>query len=244
MKNKKNVLVIGQGRWGSRIIKTLKKISNIKYIARSKDNYKTIDLTQIDWVFILTPNETHYKIANYFIKKKINIFCEKPLTINTKEAFNLINLSKKNKIKLYVDDIEIYKNKKIKINSGNNYIIRTKKDTGSSKTLLDRLAYHDFYLLSKYIVFKNIKSMQGSRKNKHIIFKIILKKNIILNFYYDINSKIRKHLINNINFDTFKKDPMKDMLFSVLYKKINYNRNNENALLCVKLINKLKKIIN
>jgi len=86
--------------------------------------------------------------------------------------------------------------------------------------------------------------MYGSRKSKHIVFKIILKNNIILNFYYDINSPVKKHFINKINFDIFKKDPMKDMLFSVLYKKINYNRNNENALLCVKLINKLKKIIN
>ena len=40
MKNKKNILVIGQGRWGSKIIKILKKISNVKYIVRSKDNYK------------------------------------------------------------------------------------------------------------------------------------------------------------------------------------------------------------
>ncbi len=86
--------------------------------------------------------------------------------------------------------------------------------------------------------------MHGSRKNKKIIFKIILKKNIILNFYYDIDSRVKKHLINNISFDVFKKNPMKDMLFSVLYKKINYNRNSESALLCVKLINKLKKIIN
>jgi len=244
MKNKKNILVIGKGRWGSQIIKALRKISNVKYIAGSKDNYKKIDLIKIDWIFILTPNETHYKIVHYFIKKKINIFCEKPLTIKTKEAETLIKLSKKNKIKLYIDDIEMYKNKKIKINPGNNYIIRTKKDIGSSKTLLDRLAYHDFYLLSNYIFFKNIKSMYGSRKSKHIVFKIILKNNIILNFYYDINSPVKKHFINKINFDIFKKDPMKDMLFSVLYKKINYNRNNENALLCVKLINKLKKIIN
>ena len=70
MKNKKNILVIGKGRWGIQIIKALRKISNVKYIAGSKDNYKKIDLIKIDWVFILTPNETHYKIAHYFIKKK------------------------------------------------------------------------------------------------------------------------------------------------------------------------------
>jgi len=86
--------------------------------------------------------------------------------------------------------------------------------------------------------------MEGKRKSKQITFKNNLKKNIILNFYYDINSKIKKHFINRISFDKFNKNPMKDMLFSVLYKKNDYNRNNENALLCVKLINKIKKIIN
>ena len=244
MKSKKNILVIGRGKWGNKLIKVLKKISKIKSIIRSKDNYKRINIDKIDWVFILTPNETHYKIASYFIKKKINVFCEKPLTVKKKQAETLINLSKKNKTKLYVDDIEKYKRKNIKINTGNNYIIRTKKDIGSSRTLLDRLAYHDFYLLSKYINFKNILSIKGKRKSKQIIFKIVLKKNIILNFYYDINSNVKKHLINKTSFDKFNKNPLKEMLFSVLYKKNDYNRNNEIALLCVELISKLKKIIN
>ncbi len=70
MRSKKNVLVIGRGKWGSKIIKVLKKISNVKHIVRSKDDYKKIGLNKINWVFILTPNETHYKIAHYFIKKK------------------------------------------------------------------------------------------------------------------------------------------------------------------------------
>ena len=37
-------------------------------------------------------------------------------------------------------------------NKKRNYIIRTKRDKGSVKSLLNRLAYHDFYLLSEFLI--------------------------------------------------------------------------------------------
>ena len=38
----KNILVIGKGKWGKIVIKSLDKISNIKQIINSKVNYKKI----------------------------------------------------------------------------------------------------------------------------------------------------------------------------------------------------------
>ena len=68
---KKTVGVIGCGKWGKNIIRELKKIANVKFVYNSKNSYQNYD-KEIDWVFVLTPNITHYKIVKYFIKKKIN----------------------------------------------------------------------------------------------------------------------------------------------------------------------------
>ena len=111
---KKNVGVIGCGKWGKKIIKELKEISNIKFIYNSKDDYKKFD-KNIDWIFILTPVNTHYRLAKFFIKKKINVFCEKPLTNKIEQAEDLIKLSRNLGCKIYIDDIENFKKKKIKI---------------------------------------------------------------------------------------------------------------------------------
>ena len=148
---KKKVGVIGCGKWGRLIINELKKISTIKFIYNSKNNLKQFD-NNIDWIFILTPNKTHYQIVSFFLKKKINVFCEKPLTLTANKAIKLVNLAKSNGVKLYIDDIENFKKKNIKLNEGINSIIRTKKDFGTSISLLERLAYHDLYLLRKKLI--------------------------------------------------------------------------------------------
>ena len=111
---KKNIGVIGCGKWGKKIIKELEKISNVKFIYNSSNDYKNFE-KNIDWIFILTPDSTHYKLAKYFIKKNINVFCEKPLTVEIKQAENLIKLSKSVGSKLYIDDIEKYKKKILKL---------------------------------------------------------------------------------------------------------------------------------
>jgi|TARA_B110000495_G_C22887046_1_gene517316 hypothetical protein len=240
---KKKVGVIGCGKWGRLIINELKKISTIKFIYNSKNNLKQFD-NNIDWIFILTPNKTHYQIVSFFLKKKINVFCEKPLTLTANKAIKLVNLAKSNGVKLYIDDIENFKKKNIKLNEGINSIIRTKKDFGTSISLLERLAYHDLYLLRKKLIYKKIVSITGKKKIKSINFKIILQNNTTFNFYYDINSKIRKHLINKINFEKFKNNPISDMLKFVLYKKANFKKNNLDAIFCIMVIKKIIKNIN
>ena len=155
MRKIKKIGIIGRGKWGKKIIKVLRHHSSIKYIIGRNFNYKKCS-TDLDWVFVLTPNKTHYKICEFFLKKGVNVFCEKPLTLSLNEANHLYKLAAKNKVILYVDDVEIYKEKKIKI-FNKNLIIRMKKDKGSSYSLIDRLFYHDAYLLFDYIKKFNIK---------------------------------------------------------------------------------------
>ena len=239
---KKNVGVIGCGKWGKVIIKELDKISNIKFIYNSKNDYTKIS-DNIDWIFILTPDKNHFKITKHFLKKKINVFCEKPLTTQFKKADYLINLSKKLKTNLYIDDVEIYKKKNIKINNKINNIVRKKKDFGTAKSLLNRLAYHDFYLVFKSKNLKMIKYIEANAKKKILKIKITLKNKTIFNFLYDIGSNTKEHFINKTRMDKFSNNPIKDMLKTVLYKKNNLNKNNTNALTCIQFMDKVKNIL-
>lgn len=62
------------------------------------DSYqKLIDACNLDAVHICTPNHTHYDIAMYAIKQKINVLCEKPLALTTEQAKSLTKEMKKSK---------------------------------------------------------------------------------------------------------------------------------------------------
>jgi predicted dehydrogenase len=50
----------------------------------------------IDFVCIVTPNNTHFPIAKIFLEKGIHVVCDKPLTINSHEAEELKNLAETN----------------------------------------------------------------------------------------------------------------------------------------------------
>ena len=110
--NYKKIGLIGIGKWGKILKNKLKKHSKIIFVANSKTNYDS-ELKKIDWIFIATPDGTHASIVNKCIKKKVNIFCEKPLTKKYSTSLKLFNKANKNNVLLYVDDIQSYLNKKI-----------------------------------------------------------------------------------------------------------------------------------
>ena len=227
--------IIGRGNWGKKVIKVLKKNFTIDFITGKDTNYKKLT-KQIDWVFILTPNPTHYKLCKFFLNSKINVFCEKPLTTSLKQAKNLYNLSKKNKVNLYVDDIEIFKNKKLNIKSLNS-IIRKKIDSGNNYSLFERLCYHDLYLIYSCIKNKKLKKLKFI-KSTDLIFKLYYEKNTF-NFFYSIKSKEKMHKINNSNFLKFKGNPLEKMILNLIKKK-DFSENRKRSLFALKLMLKLK----
>ncbi|WP_415300360.1 Gfo/Idh/MocA family oxidoreductase [Candidatus Pelagibacter sp. Uisw_134_02] len=239
MINKKKFLIIGRGKWGKKVINILNDLGEIIEIIDSKTSYKKLSKKNIDWAFVLTNNSSHYKITKYFIENKINVFCEKPLCLNFKKAKKLLDLSKKNKTKIYVSDIENFKNKKIKILNINN-IIRQKLDI-DKKNIIFRLFYHDLYLILNNFSIKNINflKIQDSLKGKLIFsFKA---NNKDFNFSYNLNKKFKIHKINKISFLNFNNDPLKKMIMNVLLQKVNFIRNNNIALQTLKIIDKIKK---
>ena len=97
--------LIGYGYWGKKLHEKIKKLSlDVEFICRSKDTY--VDkLDSVDWVFVVTPDNTHYRITKTCLEHGKNVFCEKPFTCNVGQAIKLYKLSEKYNVKLYVDDV-------------------------------------------------------------------------------------------------------------------------------------------
>ena len=236
---RKKILVCGKGKWGKKVIKQLKILSKNIVVIDTKTYFKKIDLTDIDWVFVLTPNNTHFRLVSYFLSKKKNVFCEKPLTQSLSKTKYLVSLAKKNKCKLYISDVEIYKNKRIN-KTKKLYVIRTKNSSGTTKEILYRLVYHDIYLLENHLrPIDSIKILKIEKKNR-LQLKLKQKK-ISFSFDYDLNAKTKKHFINNRNFLRFVGNPLNKMIFKILNNKVNFKKNQNTAVFCNKLIDKILK---
>ena len=117
------VCLIGYGYWGSKLArnfqnsnffnltaivdlskKNLAKAKRDFPLAKVGSDYKQfVNKSNITLVVISTPTKTHYQIAKHTLEKKINILVEKPLSLSIREVKVLENLSKKNKVLLFVD---------------------------------------------------------------------------------------------------------------------------------------------
>ncbi len=237
---KRNVGVVGNGKWAKIILPKIAQFAHIKFIANTKTGYKKFNLKNVSWVFVLTNNASHYKIVKYFLDKKKNVFCEKPLTNFYLSSMKLFKLSKKRKVKLYVNDVEFFKKKNIPIKN-NNFVIRSKKSKKIDDSLLHRLAYHDFYLFRKYINIDDIE-VKKYLENKKNLSIVLLAGKRTFKFFYDINSNYKKHEINKINMMTYAKDPLEIMIKHVLSdKKTNFTRNFNNSIFSSKLISKINQ---
>lgn len=119
MKKKINIGIIGCGRiaqhyldiFNSNKIKnfTIKFVCDLK-ISKAKKlskifkceygtDYKKLNLNHnIDLAIILTESGNHYKDSKFFLKNRVNVLVEKPVSFFKKQVNELIDLAKKNKL--------------------------------------------------------------------------------------------------------------------------------------------------
>ncbi len=119
--NRLKVAVIGAGPWGSNHIRAYQEMENVelnaicdlneKLLERHKNirivkDYKNIlNDDEIKAVSICTPASTHYRMAKDCLEAGKHVLVEKPLTLNSKEAEELIKLADKRKLVLAVGHI-------------------------------------------------------------------------------------------------------------------------------------------
>lgn len=240
-------LLIGNGYWGSIVQSKLKVQTDLIYTANSKDNIDDIlNQFDIDYVFVCTPTESHYEIVKKCIQKQKNVFCEKPFTGDYNKAKELYDLSKKNNVNLFIDNIFLYRNEFINIQNikfRNIKFIWKKFENLFKENLLNTLLYHDLYLLLKLsnydweINFCNITEDKLSLS--------LFNKNLSSEFQYDRNylgEKEKKIFIDNdiIDFSIPNNDPLSEIIDKLKKNDINFNENKKITLNTIKLLNKIQ----
>ena len=235
--------LIGYGTWGKILYKKLEMFCDIKFVCRSKDEYLT-KLKEVDWVVVATPNDTHFKIVRDCITARKNVFCEKPLTPTEEQSNQLFKYADSMGVKLYVNDIQNYRDVKWDLLK-NNLIERKKKDKFNhsyyeTKDLLYRLAYHDIYYLYEYIKDSKIRSVEPISLDKKIRYKVKFD-NVNVEFNYDTNYENGKvHHINGVNL-MGDDDALLLMLKRVFANKVDFNYNKKISLFANSFIDTLNK---
>jgi len=136
LKDSVNVGVIGAGYWGKKVIseylalakedpkvsllrvcdvqeQNLRCCSEVFQIPKEQllSSYKELlDSDNLDAVHICTPNETHYEICKEALMAGKHVLLEKPMTLSSQQAFELMNLAKKEELVLQVGYIFRFNN--------------------------------------------------------------------------------------------------------------------------------------
>ncbi len=126
--------VIGAGYWGRKVAREIMNVSRVTGAAKLysvSDNSPTIleqcrqefgPLSyQLDYrsllsdpklsaVHICTPNPTHFEVASSFLRAGKSVLVEKPLAVNSKEAYDLVKLAGQKKLVLSAGHIHRFNN--------------------------------------------------------------------------------------------------------------------------------------
>jgi predicted dehydrogenase len=122
------IAVVGVGYWGPNLVRNLLNNKEIEEVVcfdvdknrlnAVKQQFPAVACAEsfedvlgndgIKAVAIATPVSTHFKLAKKALERGKHIFVEKPFTSNVKDATTLVELARKNKLKLMVDHIFMY----------------------------------------------------------------------------------------------------------------------------------------
>ncbi len=113
--------MVGYGYWGPNLARTFNELPSAELVGiadlkeeqliRAKSKYPNIQLTTdyqeliktgLDSVVVSTPPKTHFKIAKDWLLQGVNVLVEKPMTLNSRDAEELIELADKKGLTLMV----------------------------------------------------------------------------------------------------------------------------------------------
>src|SRR3989344_966952 len=127
MKDRKNIAIIGVGRWGKNLLREFDKISRVKFCFHQGNpkttkwlhlNYPDIKIAQsyqdllvnleIRAIVIATPVKTHFALAYQALSAGKHVFIEKPMAENVSQVKKLVALATNKKLELFVGYIFLY----------------------------------------------------------------------------------------------------------------------------------------
>lgn len=128
--SKIQVGVIGTGYWGRKIVDEFSNLPNVKIEAISdisdenlkycvdrfkidrtlKDYNQLLAIPDIKAVAIATPNELHYPICKAALEAGKHVLVEKPITLNSKQGWELVKIAEESNLTLSVGHIFRFNN--------------------------------------------------------------------------------------------------------------------------------------
>ncbi|MBD0384165.1 Gfo/Idh/MocA family protein [Paenibacillus sedimenti] len=120
------VIVIGAGQWGKNLVRTFNELHALAAVAEFDKglreslsvNYPDIPLyedykeaiakTESAGVVIATPAHTHYEVAVYALEAGKDVFVEKPITLSSHDANELIAIAERHQRILMVGHLLMY----------------------------------------------------------------------------------------------------------------------------------------
>lgn len=217
----KKLALIGLGVMGNYYLETSTLISGCRIeqicanTPRTLKKYpnsfrKTTDFKKIgpaDGIIIATPASTHFKIAKFFISKKIPLLIEKPITINYKDALTLQKLAGKSRVSILVGHTLLYHPAYLELKKNISKIGKIKKiifEGANNKPRKDTNILYDWgphgvsLILDILKTFpKKIVFLKPPKLKKEISLSLIFPGNIegILNLSWVSKTKKRKLVI-------------------------------------------------
>ena len=223
--------LIGKGKWGKIIDKTINDLS----LSDDFFNINFVEPEQADWVIISTPNDLHYEQVMTWLAAGKNVFCEKPLTLSYESAIQLFEFADAMNCKLYVDDVFSWRDD-YPIYDDMNYFVWTKPEQ-KDINFIDRLAYHHFMMWVGDSDF-DIKSIEGDCDD----FKVELEDGRTAMFKYGISDE-PLHFVNETDLVSYGGEPLKTMFQFLFSNAGDYELNRKMSLNAIRLSEKVKEVV-
>ena len=123
-----NFGVIGYGYWGPNVVRNLRSIEGVKVLAgadlkessraRARAHHPDLNITantdevlrspEIDAIAVVSQVWTHFELAKAALENGKHVFVEKPLTANSAQARELVELAEKKNLRIMVDHTFLY----------------------------------------------------------------------------------------------------------------------------------------
>ena len=119
------IAVIGAGNWGINLVRNLSQLSVLSHVVEKNseltnqitkdfpevqclESYDALIEAEINAVAIATPAQSHFEIASKFLEAGKDVFIEKPMTLCSKQAEDLVSIAEENKSILMVGHMLMY----------------------------------------------------------------------------------------------------------------------------------------
>ena len=227
--------IVGTGYFGQKLHQKLQNFTDVVFFTG-----RELDIDyDVDWVIIASSTDSHYELCKLFLNRGVNVFVEKPMTLSYNQSKELVDLSKENGVRFYVDDIfmwhpitRVIENTEIK-----DLEFYWNKYGSFNDNIFNNLTYHDLYLALHFVgnLNPNI-TIDVNRVNEKVFWVGDIK------FSYNrVSDKKRKYVkTNGFVYDYgLNADPLEMMLKSVLNEEVNFEKNLDTSLKVHQILDEL-----